>query len=251
MNRRDRVEELQAALGETRYLIGRELEAPAGTALFVARDFYHEDLVVIKVLPDTRRRRRRLTTAVAYRHRHLLPIYDWGRIGGSLFWSSPLASDGPVAAYATAKPGFGILQAVRVVESVLQTLDALHTGGVTHGRVKPSNVLVHRGRVVLADGRFNPVGPGGVLRDVQATKRLLLRLLGSVAPTFVTPSPDYVAQLLALVRGFPLDDHMPVRNLTNVLDGVRETLDRQTTVFPPVPVLTQGGWLAGSSAPAA
>jgi serine/threonine-protein kinase len=114
-----------------------------------AYDTSTDRTVAMKVLPAhladdhafQQRFRREARAAAGLDEPHIVPIYDFGDIGGRLFVSmrlirgqdlQALLEDGPL------EPA----RAVGVVEQIAPALHAAHRIGLVHRDVKPSNVLV-------------------------------------------------------------------------------------------------------------
>jgi serine/threonine protein kinase len=117
------------------------------------------------------------------RHRHLVPITDAGEIDGRPYLAvafvpgrtleDRLAKDGPMS----------LEEIVRVVAHVASGLDALHTAGIVHRDVKPSNVIIdptgsaHLTDFGLAKGRAYTVltKPGMVMGTLDYLAPEMLR----------------------------------------------------------------------------
>ncbi|MCO1654751.1 serine/threonine-protein kinase [Pseudonocardia humida] len=129
------------------------------------------------------RRFRRESALVARLHSpNVIPIHDFGEVGGRLFIDMPLVEgtdlgtligrDGPLAPE----------RAVRIVEQVAHGLAAAHRAGLVHRDVKPSNVLL------TGDGSEHAyLIDFGVARSVDGT--LLSSSIGAVigTPAYLAP----------------------------------------------------------------
>src|SRR5262245_5762449 len=99
--------------------------------------------VAIKMLtgPDASRLEREARTIAALNNPHVCAIYDIG-------------SDYIVMEFVEGKPLKGPLplrEGIRLATQIASALEAAHDAGVTHGDLKPDNILVMRGHVKLLD----------------------------------------------------------------------------------------------------
>src|SRR5262249_38988705 len=91
----DAVASLNAALAD-RYRIERELGVGGMATVYLAQDLKHQRRVAIKVLkPELAaaigadRFLREITTTASLRHPHIVPLYDSGAAGDTLFYVMP------------------------------------------------------------------------------------------------------------------------------------------------------------------
>lgn len=150
-----------------RWRLLRELGRGASAAVYLARDESLGIEVALKVLhphlghsarsESCRRFFAEARTAAALRHPGVVAIYDLDEAtrslameylaGGTLKQRLAAGAPGPDEAIATAR-------------SLLGALAFVHGSGVTHGDLKPSNLLLRRpGSVVLADFGIARLGP--------------------------------------------------------------------------------------------
>jgi serine/threonine protein kinase, bacterial len=169
--------------------------------------------------PEYRGRfRREAALAAKLSEPHVIPIHDYGEIGGRLFLDMRLVDGVDLAALLRRGP-LTAERAVDVLSQVADALDAAHAEGLVHRDVKPSNILLvgeraaERGFAYLAD-----FGIAGEIGD-RTTSRpgLALGTTAYMAPERMTGDPyDHridvysltcvLAECLTGQRPFPADD---------------------------------------------
>ncbi len=108
--------------------------------------------------PEYRRRfRREAEVAARLSDPHVIPVHDYGEIGGRLFLDMRLV-EGPDLAALLREGPLGTARTLTLLTQVAAALDAAHAGGLVHRDVKPSNVLV-------ASGDFAYVVDFGLVHD--------------------------------------------------------------------------------------
>lgn len=147
-------------------------------------------------------------------HSNLFPIEDVGRVGDWLYCLMPLADPAPSGAGVIGPGGYTPMTLETYIErngrrpareaasiglELCAGLAHLHTHGVTHGDIKPGNVLRHGGRWALADyglvrdlasprggghtpGYCPPEGSGSAAADRYALGVVLMQLLTGWRP---------------------------------------------------------------------
>ena len=143
--------------------------------------------VAIKVLPThlsddemfRRRFRQEAHAAAPLNNRHIIPIHSYGEIDGRLYVDMRLIkgrdlqsvlADGPL------EPA----RAVRIIEQVAKALHAIHTVGLLHRDVKPSNIL-------LEDDDFAYLIDFGIARAIEDPR---LTQTGNTIGTFHYMAPE-------------------------------------------------------------
>ena len=169
--------------------------------------------------PEYRGRfRREAALAAKLSEPHVIPIHDYGEIGGRLFLDMRLVEGVDLAALLRRGP-LTAERTVDVLSQVADALDAAHAEGLVHRDVKPSNILLvgeraaERGFAYLAD-----FGIAGEVGD-RTTSRpgLALGTTAYMAPERMTGDPyDHridvyslacvLAECLTGERPFPADD---------------------------------------------
>ena len=148
---------LSVALAD-RYQIEREIGAGGMAIVLLARDTRHGRQVAIKVLRDeiaartgAERFLREIRTTATLQHPHIVPLFDSGEADGTVYYVMPFI-DGETLRDRLEREGqLGVDDAVRIAREVADALDYAHRHGVVHRDIKPENILLHDGRVMVAD----------------------------------------------------------------------------------------------------
>src|ERR1700759_572183 len=114
-----------------------------------AYDTVTDRVVAVKVLPAKpfsddafpQRILRAVRAAAHLETPHVVPIYDFGDIDEQLYVSMRLI-DGPNLAAVLARGPLAPARAVRIVDQIAGAVDVAHGFGLTHGDIKPSNILL-------------------------------------------------------------------------------------------------------------
>ncbi len=140
--------------------------------------------------------------------------------------------DGDDLATVTAQ-GLSIADAVAIAIQIGQALDYAHSKRVIHGDIKPSNILVRRGRpyrVVLTD-----FGIAGAVSQTSGTGDIVTGTPAYMAPEIVRRGPPTVATDLYAV-GVVLYEMLTRHNPFAAVDGDSyRTMEAHTSVRPPSP----------------
>ena len=150
-------EQLKAAMAD-RYALKRELGAGGMATVYLARDVRHNRNVAIKVMhPElatligAERFLKEIETTANLQHPHILPLFDSGRVEGSVFYVMPYVQGESLRRRLTRETQLPIADAIRIASEIAAGLDYAHRHGVIHRDIKPDNVLFHDGRALVAD----------------------------------------------------------------------------------------------------
>ena len=148
---------LKAALAD-RYVLEHELGAGGMATVFLAHDPRHNRKVAIKVMhPDLAtlfgpgRFLKEIETTANLQHPHILPLFDSGRVGNTVFYVMPYVEGGSLRTRLTREHELPVEEALRIATEIAAGLDYAHRNGVVHRDIKPDNVLFHDGRALIAD----------------------------------------------------------------------------------------------------
>ncbi len=126
--------------------------------VYAAHDLKHERLVAIKVLkPDlaaslgTDRFLREIRLAAQLQHPNILALYDSGAADGLLYYVMPFVEGESLRDRLTRERQLPIDEAVRIAREAADALHFAHTRGVIHRDVKPENIMLLGGHVLVAD----------------------------------------------------------------------------------------------------
>jgi eukaryotic-like serine/threonine-protein kinase len=135
---------------EQQFRIERLLRAGPRSLVFLARELETERKVAVKVIPRAPVREagledrftRDAAAAASLDHPHIVPIYRFGSTT-HLLWYSMKYIEGRSLADILRDNGPMDLQAcLRIVEQIASALQYAHRRGITHGSIRPANVLV-------------------------------------------------------------------------------------------------------------
>ena len=143
--------------------------------------------------------RREASLAARLNAPHILPIHDYGEIGGRYFIDMPLIEGTDLDALVAREGPLSPARAVAIVGQVADALDAAHDADLLHRDVKPSNVLVvgRRGR-----SDFAYLIDFGIARAASGTRITTtgreLGTLAYMAPERMGGDSDHRADIYAL-----------------------------------------------------
>lgn len=114
-------------------------------------------------------------------HPRVVPIYDYGKLAdGRPFVSLAAADRGSLEALLARRPP--LVEALRLVDQVLDALGFLHAKGFLHQDLKPANVLLHGGSSGGADAWVSDLGVTEALSALAMDRRGIAGTPGWMAP---------------------------------------------------------------------
>jgi serine/threonine-protein kinase len=153
----DQLSNLSSELSD-RYQVERELGAGGMATVYLALDLRHQRPVAIKVIrPDLAavlgadRFLHEIRVTANLQHPNILPLFDSGSAGGSLYYVMPYVNGESLRQRLQREKQLPVEEAVRIVTEVAGALDYAHRRGLIHRDIKPENVLLQEGRALVAD----------------------------------------------------------------------------------------------------
>src|SRR5438034_408472 len=149
--------ELNAAL-PPHYIIDRELGRGGMALVYLARDTRHERFVALKTLrPEIavalgrERFLREIKLAARLQHPNILPVYDSGDAGGTLYYVMPFVEGESLRDRLDHEPQLPVDDALHIAREVAEALAYAHDHDVVHRDIKPENIMLSGGHAIVAD----------------------------------------------------------------------------------------------------
>src|SRR3990170_4075399 len=175
--------------------------------VYLAHDLKHGRDVAVKVVHPAlasalgpERFLREIEIAAQLHHPHIVPLYDSGDAGGSLYYVMPyeaglslrqrLARDGPLP----------LEDAVLVLRDVCDALAHAHERGIIHRDIKPDNVLLSGGHAMVTDFGVAKAATDATARAAVTAAGMLLGTPAYMAPEQIAADPriDHRADIYAV-----------------------------------------------------
>jgi eukaryotic-like serine/threonine-protein kinase len=175
-----------------RYRIDRELGRGGMAVVYLAHDLRHDRPVAIKVMqPEisqclgTERFVREIRLTARLRHPHLLPVYDSGDAGGSLYYVVPYIEGGSLRQRLESDGRLPLKLALSLMREAADALDYAHRHDVVHRDIKPENILLEDGHAIVAD--FGVARALSAATEVRAQASLTQTGLMIGTPAYMSP----------------------------------------------------------------
>jgi eukaryotic-like serine/threonine-protein kinase len=153
----DVIPQLQAALAG-RYAIERELGGGGWATVYLAHDHKHDRKVAVKVLRSDVARSlgsgrflREISIAGRLIHPHILPLYDSGEAGDSLYYVMPFIEGETLRQRLVREHQLPLADALIIARQVADALTFAHAHNVVHRDIKPENILLEGDQAYVAD----------------------------------------------------------------------------------------------------
>jgi len=149
--------DLNAAL-PPHYVIDRELGRGGMALVYLARDTRHERFVALKTLrPEIaialgrERFLREIKIAARLQHPNILPVYDSGDAGGTLYYVMPFVEGESLRDRLDREPQLPVDDALQIAKEVAEALAYAHDHDVVHRDIKPENIMMSGGHAIVTD----------------------------------------------------------------------------------------------------
>jgi eukaryotic-like serine/threonine-protein kinase len=151
------LDRLSSALAD-RYRLEREVGEGGMATVYLARDLRHERQVALKVLrPELaaalgpQRFLSEIRVVANLQHPHILPLFDSGSANGFLYYVMPFVEGESLRQRLVREPRPALTQALGIAREAADALAYAHEQGVVHCDVKPENILLQKGHVLIGD----------------------------------------------------------------------------------------------------
>ena len=140
------------------YQIIRLIATGGMASVYLADDLKHHRNVALKVMhPEIAaaighdRFLREIDIAAQLTHPHILPLYDSGTDGSTLYYVMPHIEGDSLRARLEREGRLPIEESLRLALQVAGALGHAHAHGIVHRDVKPENILISQGFALVAD----------------------------------------------------------------------------------------------------
>ncbi len=179
---------LLTAVG-SRYRFERLLGEGGMGRVYVAQDLKHDRRVAIKTIQpdftsDSARERfgREIKVTARLQHPHILPLLDSGVVGDLLYYVMPFVEGESLRERLDREKQLPIADALQIAREVADALECAHEQDIVHRDVKPANVLLSGGHVLVMDF--------GIARAASKTSGVTLTGTGMSIGTPLYMSPE-------------------------------------------------------------
>jgi serine/threonine-protein kinase len=136
---------------EGRFRINVLLRHGTRSVVYVADEVPSKRMVALKVIPlqrgmapDLARFQREAAVAASLSHSHIARVLGFGKTRALLWYSMEYVKGHTLADLMRDSGPLDLETCQKILEQVASALDYMHRRGVTHGNLKPSNILVDR-----------------------------------------------------------------------------------------------------------
>jgi TolB-like protein len=141
-----------------RYAIERELGRGGMATVYLVRDTQYDRLVALKLLSTelsaataSDRFRREIQIVARLNHPNIVALLDSGSYNGALYYVMPRVEGESLRGHLRRAGQLDVGEAITIARQVALALAHAHRQGVIHRDIKPDNILLHEGQVLVAD----------------------------------------------------------------------------------------------------
>jgi serine/threonine-protein kinase len=217
--------------------------------VFRATDLKHQRPVAIKVLrPElaatigSERFLQEIELSARLQHPHILPLYDSGDAGGTLYYVMPFVEGESLRDRLNRERKIPFEEAVTLLREVASALGYAHAHGIVHRDIKPENIMLSGGHAVVAD-----FGIARALRVASGGQQMTGLGFAIGTPAYMSPEQATASEVdgrsdqysLACVFYEMVSGQAPFSGptvqavLTQSLTGPRPRLSKLTRATPP------------------
>jgi tetratricopeptide (TPR) repeat protein len=151
------IQRLATALRD-RYAFERLIGHGGAAYVYLARDLRDDRLVALKLLRSEfaadlaeARFHREIEILRSLEHPNILPLLDFGSVDGLFYFTMPYVEGDTLRARMRREHQFSLRDALAITTDIASALDYAHEHGVLHRDIKPPNILLDNGRILVAD----------------------------------------------------------------------------------------------------
>jgi Tol biopolymer transport system component len=141
-----------------RFRLERELARGGMATVYLAHDLKHARDVAVKVIRPAvaavlggERFHREIEIAAQLRHPHIVPLYDSGDAGGTLYYVMPYEPGLSLRQRLSEEGPLPVDDVVLILRDVCDALAFAHERGIVHCDIKPDNVLLSGRHALVTD----------------------------------------------------------------------------------------------------
>ena len=199
----------QGAVIAAQYVIERELGHGGSATVYLAHDLKHDRDVALKFVRarvadamTVDRFQQEIAVLARLQHPHIMPLYDSGESGGSLYYVMPYVKGETLRERLQREGQLSVDDALQIASDVAEALAYAHEHHVIHRDVKPENIMLVGEHAVVADF--------GIARAVREAAQGRITSAGFVVGTLAYMSPEQAT-------GDPVDGRSDLYSLACVL----------------------------------
>jgi len=199
---------LQEILSD-RYTVEREIGKGGYATVYLARDHKHQRSVAIKLLdPELAsslvadRFRAEIELVASLVHPNIIPIFDSGASGQSLYYVMPMVEGETLRDRIFREGRLSLDDALNIARDLAAALSYAHGRKIVHRDIKPENTLMIEGHAMVTDF--------GIAKAIEQAGSERLTVTGNSIGTPIYMSPEQA-------NGLPVDERSDIYSLACVV----------------------------------